>query len=69
MPLDKLQLAVSTVPEVETNEILVRAVKEANPSAVVILRAHTIEDAMRLYQEGADYVLTPHFLGENIWLK
>ncbi|MEK6812218.1 MAG: cation:proton antiporter [Nanoarchaeota archaeon] len=63
LPLDKLQLAVSTVPEVETNEILVRAVKEANPSAVVILRAHTIEDAMRLYQEGADYVLTPHFLG------
>lgn len=63
LPLDKLQIAVSTIPEVETNEVLIRTVKAENPTAVVIVRAHTIEDAMRLYHTGADYVLTPHFLG------
>jgi len=34
-----------------------------NPKAIVIVRAHTIEDALELYNKGATYVLTPHFLG------
>jgi voltage-gated potassium channel Kch len=34
-----------------------------NENAVIILRAHSIEDALKLYRVGANYVLTPHFLG------
>ena len=63
LPLEKLQLAVSTIPEFETNEILIRTIKKENKNAVVIVRASSIEDAMRLYRVGADYVLTPHFIG------
>ena len=37
--------------------------RSTNPRAVVILRAHTIPDALQLYRKGATYVLTPHFLG------
>ena len=56
-------LAISTTPELETNELLLETIRARNKKAVIILRAHTIEDALKLYEAGANYVLTPHFLG------
>ncbi|MBU2616113.1 MAG: cation:proton antiporter [Nanoarchaeota archaeon] len=63
LPLDKLKLAISTIPNFDTNELLIETIKEKNSKVIVIVRAHNIEDAMNLYKKGADYVLTPHFLG------
>ena len=69
LPLDKIQLAVSTVPDFETNKLLIETIKAVNPKAIVITRAHLIQDAMVLYEKGADYVLTPHFLGGEYLAK
>lgn len=63
LPLDKVELVVSTIPDFETNFLLIETVRLANPKAIVIARAHTIQDALDLYKKGASYVLTPHFLG------
>jgi Kef-type K+ transport system membrane component KefB len=63
LPLDKLQMVISTIPEYETNVLLIDTIKQANPKAIIIVRAHTIKDALDLYKKGANYVLTPHFLG------
>jgi len=63
LPLKKLKIAISTIPDFETNELLIEILKCENPDVIVIVRAHTIDDAMELYKKGADYVLTPHFLG------
>lgn len=63
LPLAKLKIAASTIPDYETNEILIAAIRAVNPTAVIIVRAHDIDDALELYKKGADYVLTPHFLG------
>ena len=63
LPLSKLKLAISTVPDFETNELLIDALKDTDPRAIIIVRAHTIKDALALYERGANYVLTPHFLG------
>jgi Kef-type K+ transport system membrane component KefB len=63
LKLKDLSLVISTIPEVETNELIIETVREVNKDAIIILRAHTVEDAMRLYDHGANYVLTPHFLG------
>ncbi|MCF7910714.1 cation:proton antiporter [Candidatus Pacearchaeota archaeon] len=63
LPFENLDLAISTIPELETNELLIKAIKEKNKKTVIILRAQTIEDALKLYNAGANYVLTPHFLG------
>jgi len=63
LPLNKIQLAVSTVPDCETNMLLIDTIRSVNPKAIVIVRAHTIRDAFDLYKRGANYVLTPHFLG------
>lgn len=63
LPLKNAKMIISTIPDVETNKLLIQAVKEVNGEAIIILRAHTIEDATELYHAGANYVLTPHFLG------
>jgi voltage-gated potassium channel Kch len=56
-------LVVSTIPDLDTNELLLESVRTINKRAIIILRAHSIEDALGLYKKGANYVLTPHFLG------
>jgi Trk K+ transport system NAD-binding subunit len=63
LPLETSELIVSTVPEVETTELLIKSVRAVNKNVVVIVRASTIHDALNFYKQGADYVLTPHFLG------
>ena len=63
LPLDKIKMAISTVPEFETNVLLIETIRLVNPKAIIIVRAHSIKEAMELYEEGATYVLTPHFLG------
>ncbi len=63
LPLEDIEIAVSTIPEFETNALLIKTLKSANKKTIVIVRAHSIEDALELYKLGADYVLTPHFLG------
>ncbi|MCW8966391.1 MAG: cation:proton antiporter [Candidatus Pacearchaeota archaeon] len=63
LPLNKVELAVSTIPDFETNYLLIDTIKKVNPDAIIIVRAHSIEEALDLYKEGATYVLTPHFLG------
>lgn len=63
LPLEKVELAVSTVPDFETNFLLIENIRKVNAKAIVIVRAHSIEEALELYKKGASYVLTPHFLG------
>jgi len=63
LPLDKVKLAVSTIPDFDTNFLLIETIRIANPDAVIIVRAHQIKEALELYKKGANYVLTPHFLG------
>ncbi len=63
LPLDKLQLAISTIPDFETNTLLIDSIRFVNPKAIIIVRAHQIKEALELYKKGASYVLTPHFLG------
>ncbi len=63
LDLEKLELAVSTIPDVETNILLIEEIRKVNKDAIIIVRAHQIRDALDLYKQGATYVLTPHFLG------
>lgn len=63
LPLDKVELVVSTIPDDETNILLIENVRAMNKKAIIIVRAHSIDQAMEFYKKGASYVLTPHFLG------
>lgn len=67
LPLNKIQIAISTVPDYEANSVLIDSIRRINKKAIIIVRAHSIDDSLELYKRGASYVLTPHFLsGEYV---
>lgn len=55
------KLIVSTVPGFEDSAALVKAFR-MNGSTIFVT-AGKLEDALELYERGADFVLMPHFLG------
>jgi len=61
--LNKIDLAISTIPEYETNSLLIESIRKINEKAVIIIRAENINEALEFYEKGADYVLIPQFLG------
>jgi len=61
--ITKAHMVVSTVPDLSTNLLLVKFIREKNKRTVIILTARQIADALILYESGADYVILPHFLG------
>jgi Trk K+ transport system NAD-binding subunit len=63
LPIKNAKIIVSTIPDFEANYLLIESVRRVNKNAVIIVRAHQINEALNLYKKGASYVLTPHFLG------
>ena len=63
--IDSAKLVVSTIGDYQTNSFLVNLLEKINPNAVVICRAETVEDAEKLYELGASYVMMPHFIGSE----
>ena len=61
--LREAKMVISTVPKKRDNLLLIKKTKEENKKVVVFVNASHVEDALRLYDAGADYVLLPHFLG------
>jgi Trk K+ transport system NAD-binding subunit len=61
--VDKAKLIVSTLTEPLANFDLLNYLKRKNSQAVVIAEADSPKQAGRLYDEGASYVILPHFIG------
>lgn len=61
--LDKAHVVISTVPDFKDNLVVLEVIRHHNPGAKIILTAESEKDARELYDEGADYVILPHFLG------
>jgi Kef-type K+ transport system membrane component KefB len=57
------KVVVSTIPEKETNLLIMDVFKRNKRQPIAILTARQIRDAFDLYRSGADYVILPHFLG------
>lgn len=61
--LKGLKMAISTIPVFDTNQFLISKIRAVNPHAVIIVISHDVDEAIGLYESGATYVITPHFLG------
>jgi len=59
----KAKIVVSTIPDFDTGAFLLNRVKNENPNAIVFLTSYNIDDAIKLYERGATYVILPHFIG------
>jgi len=63
--VNKAKLVVSTITDYVTNKILVQHVMRRNAKAIFICHANDYDDAAKLYEHGATYVMLPHFIGSE----
>jgi len=61
--LKNASIVVSTVPDLKINLILIREINRLNPQSFVYITASDYDEALKLYKEGADFVILPYFLG------
>jgi Kef-type K+ transport system membrane component KefB len=62
---ESAKLIVSTLSDHSTNLFLVRWLEKINPHAVFVCTADTANQAEALYEEGAAYVMLPHYIGSE----
>lgn len=58
-----IKIVVSTVPEYETNLLLLNKLRDVNKRAIFITIGASKEEAVSLYEMGASYVILPHYIG------
>jgi len=63
MNLKNINMFISTIPELKDNIYLIKKIRNVNKNAKIIVNASDIDEALKLYNQGADYVVLPHFLG------
>ena len=63
LEINKAKVVVSTIPEKETNMLILEVLKREKAKTISVLTARQIEDGLELYSNGASYVIMPHFLG------
>ena len=61
----KSELIISTINSMDTNREIASHVSKANPEATFICHADNLNDAEKLYNAGASYVLLPHHIGDE----
>jgi hypothetical protein len=61
--LKGISMVISTSPDKRDNALLIKKAKEANKKIIVFVTSYKVDDAIQLYDAGADYVILPHFLG------
>lgn len=61
--LGEVEMIISTLPDYESNQLIINELRERNEEALALSVCYHTEDALRLYEEGANYVFMPHFLG------
>jgi Kef-type K+ transport system membrane component KefB/Trk K+ transport system NAD-binding subunit len=59
----KAKLIVSTITDEDVNLFLLNFLDRKNSDSVVIAQADNPKQASKLYEEGASYVILPHFIG------
>ncbi|MCX6802938.1 MAG: cation:proton antiporter, partial [Candidatus Diapherotrites archaeon] len=64
--LEKARLLVITIPNVPAAQKLLEYAKGENKSIVVFARAHSFDEASKLYESGADFVCMPEVAGSNV---
>lgn len=61
----KAELVISTLADIEANQLILHHLRQRNKQASFICRAASLEEAEELYQLGATFVILPDFLGSE----
>ncbi len=61
--LKKSKMIISTIKTFDENMVLLKTLKQHSPKLIIILVSNHIYEAIKLYEQGADYVILPHYIG------
>lgn len=64
--ISKAKLVISTIPDLEDNLILIRAISAENPNVKIITLAHFKHDEEKLKQAGAHHVILPYNIAGDV---
>ena len=56
------KMIISTVKKFDENMVLLKTMKQQNKDLIIILVSNHVEEAIKLYEQGADYVILPHYI-------
>ncbi|MCB9798771.1 cation:proton antiporter [Candidatus Nomurabacteria bacterium] len=63
LPLEKSKMIISTLPEYDDQETMVRHVRSKSDKPLIVTNLYDLEHMEELYEAGANYVMMPHLLG------
>ncbi len=63
LKLHHTKMFISTIPNHGENLYMIGELKKHNKNATIIVTSYQVEEALSLYEAGADYVIIPHYLG------
>jgi Kef-type K+ transport system membrane component KefB/Trk K+ transport system NAD-binding subunit len=61
--IDDAKMIISSIKDAETNHLLINTIRQKNLTAIIIVLAHESEEALQLYEQGADHVIMPFHIG------
>lgn len=56
------KMIISTVKNFDENIVLLKTMKNNNKNLIIILVSNHVEEALKLYEQWADYVILPHYI-------
>jgi Trk K+ transport system NAD-binding subunit len=59
------KMIISTTKDFDENMVLLKTMKTNNPHLIIILVSNHVQESIKLYEEGADYVILPHYIGAS----
>jgi Kef-type K+ transport system membrane component KefB len=59
----KTKMVVSTIPDYDTSSLIINKVRAESEDTIMVVVSHRIEESIKLYEQGATYVIMPQFLG------
>lgn len=62
LDLKGTKMIISTIKKFDENMTLLKTCKTTNPKLIVILLSNHIQESIKLYEEGADDVIMPHYI-------
>ncbi|MBT7497494.1 hypothetical protein HN662_04145, partial [Candidatus Woesearchaeota archaeon] len=57
------KIIISTVPNANYNKLLLKTARAKNQKSMIFVTSDDMDQALDMYNLGADYVILPHFLG------
>lgn len=63
--LNHCKMVISTIKDLDTNLLIISKVRQYNEKAIIITLSHHPDEALKLYEHGADYVTMPFYIGSH----